>query len=1128
MSATLEPLTLEPLKYNLNTLFTCLRGGAGKKDFNPIILNTEEHDHNIEHYIFDFAPGCDKDTTIDNGPITNFTNGTYGETIDNNRIDGRGINLKRASLVTALFFNNFIRFACPILINNPEDPADCAYDNAVYRNIMSRLSPVEQSDLLERIKNLIDSEKTNIWNNEADRISCPALLNDSNKIKINLLPKVITALIILAFRFQPAPNRKYKGNLQPALKNIKMRENPYGSNETGTTPEYLNTLLEWLGAKDEKDLIINTKWDNRKIIDRIVYEYLSFTEWFNADASENAKKFLECEKSRVNQINVTLSDKTYKTNLINNNGDDFYLDLKLKHERADKDKTVEKIKASELVKKVIEKKQKRVLVEGTAGQGKSTILKKLYLDLALNLGDTLHVKNPFPFFFSCKEIRNTELDLEDQSLADILAGVICNRRYSGTSNEQFAEIFKQAIEKAPENCVLFLDGLDEIPNDVAKILLEKLNSCNGAAIILSTRPDLPLNLSSFDKYTVEYLDDKLLGDYIERLRKIIGSEIIGKSKAESFLAAVKAKEEENSSYQNTSRVPFILGFVFQQYCNNGALPRNHIEALDTLIINVFRVDITTNRYGPNYDQRIRNRYSALMSIFANLALEQHKGKILDDNTINITIGKDHPNSVDEYRLFIQNNNLLFVHASFQDYFLAYGIYLDLSNSQEIDNNLLELAINTRILQYLLYFIGKYSKIELLDSVLSYALDFDYEIKTNPNNLIIPKNQNRYSLLTLICRAIEYIPNYNGNNNEIRISAKKFLLARLTQFDSKNLHQNNFDPKTSVNPYDDLFYYAIEYSDDEENEYAQACDNLLKSGNYPLDSLEYRLLEELSSILKGNYYEDTSEKYKDKLYPFSYDDDNYYDNRYLFSAFKIGLRYATVSHSLYRSSCIAIPSNFTKETQYLSYFDPFVIIQDGNPNYIFEDGLFYYKDNSGYTVLLHRNENSNIHFPDKLKRIAAFACGCNNDLIEINLPESLNAIEMFAFAYCTSLKTITIPDNVIYLSRHTFFQCSKLQSIKTPKSLKQIGPSAFAYCANLEKIDFSKSNNLEYIGLSAFTNCSKLQEITIPESVKEIGDYAFAYCPNLIVTLPENHENIIISESAFDGCLKIQYASSKNR
>ncbi len=162
----------------------------------------------------------------------------------------------------------------------------------------------------------------------------------------------------------------------------------------------------------------------------------------------------------------------------------------------------------------------------------------------------------------------------------------------------------------------------------------------------------------------------------------------------------------------------------------------------------------------------------------------------------------------------------------------------------------------------------------------------------------------------------------------------------------------------------------------------------------------------------------------------------------------------------------------------------------------------------------------IHVPDSVQIICAWAFSGCSKLETVTLPENMDQLQLASFENCTSLKSVNLPSNIDTIDLDMFKGCTSLESIHIPdgniqsikssgfagcKSLKDvyipqsltlIGPMAFMACSSLEEIKLS--DNTEYIGYWAFSNCTSLKKINLPASVTTIEEDAFDNCPDLVI------------------------------
>lgn len=188
---------------------------------------------------------------------------------------------------------------------------------------------------------------------------------------------------------------------------------------------------------------------------------------------------------------------------------------------------------------------------GVAGQGKTTILRKIFL---CHLSDNMKL-NKIPFFLDLRDLHNnsvTETIME--TLKNI--GVVA-------SNEQIYSLYKS------KKIVILLDGFDEItPNKRKKVLDEVLfiNHRYQTQIITTSRPDTEICLSTgIDNFRVKELQKN---DVFNIISKLVHSE-----SAPKLIEALKQNEKLLSTI--TTPILAILLCVCEKHLDS--MPQNAKE-----------------------------------------------------------------------------------------------------------------------------------------------------------------------------------------------------------------------------------------------------------------------------------------------------------------------------------------------------------------------------------------------------------------------------------------------------------------------------------------------------------------------------------------------------------------------
>ncbi|RJE70429.1 NACHT domain-containing NTPase [Reichenbachiella sp. MSK19-1] len=148
-------------------------------------------------------------------------------------------------------------------------------------------------------------------------------------------------------------------------------------------------------------------------------------------------------------------------------------------------------------------KHNNILIKGTAGLGKSTLCKHLYLHFVKK-------KEGIPLFIELKHINNTKLTLWEFILNELkLTGVNIN-------SEHIIDLFKSG------KFILILDGFDEVDPEIRHRLelqlRELLKECRKLKIMISSRPDE--RLANWDNFRIIKLLPFTKDKSIELIQKI--------------------------------------------------------------------------------------------------------------------------------------------------------------------------------------------------------------------------------------------------------------------------------------------------------------------------------------------------------------------------------------------------------------------------------------------------------------------------------------------------------------------------------------------------------------------------------------------------------------------------------
>ncbi len=192
----------------------------------------------------------------------------------------------------------------------------------------------------------------------------------------------------------------------------------------------------------------------------------------------------------------------------------------------------------------------------------------------------------------------------------------------------------------------------------------------------------------------------------------------------------------------------------------------------------------------------------------------------------------------------------------------------------------------------------------------------------------------------------------------------------------------------------------------------------------------------------------------------------------------------------------------------------------------------------------QSEIYDVHIPNGVVCIGAYAFADSFNLHYINIPSSVSNIGVSALSSCKQIKVAKenpnytseygvlfnkdktkllccperwsgsfeycIQEGVKEIGERAFANCRVLCSVKCPKSLVKIGDLAFDTCTNLQKIYIPYQKEQEKIisiGRMSFHLCKKLERFELTKNIKHIGCLAFEYCKSLSIYTYESSKII---------------------
>ncbi|HCX6141135.1 TPA: NACHT domain-containing protein, partial [Escherichia coli] len=200
---------------------------------------------------------------------------------------------------------------------------------------------------------------------------------------------------------------------------------------------------------------------------------------------------------------------------------------------------------------------------GFAGQGKSTILRKILLE-AIKNGDKI------PFFMELRKVEKLGIE---HSLLKIL-----NELGVHANEENLASLLKS------DNVVLLLDGFDEVSSEMRESVLEEMNCLNrnySVQIISTSRDGTEIcNESGVVNYKVNRIKRS---DIIAILRKLSQSNEVEQDTLAQIFQILKG----NNTLVETMNSPLLVTLFYICYPHLDSIPNSAIEFYSKLFTTLY-------------------------------------------------------------------------------------------------------------------------------------------------------------------------------------------------------------------------------------------------------------------------------------------------------------------------------------------------------------------------------------------------------------------------------------------------------------------------------------------------------------------------------------------------------------
>ena len=399
-------------------------------------------------------------------------------------------------------------------------------------------------------------------------------------------------------------------------------------------------------------------------------------------------------------------------------------------------------KGSELIKptktRVLTDISKFLIIEGSGGIGKSTLMKHLFLS-------ELELKDYIPIFIELKDFNEEEhLDLEKLLLKKL-------NQFHNKFQEEYLDYALQS------GCFLFLlDGYDELYSENQKEFFKKLNDfCDKYPenhYILSSRPYSESEFIEFQRFTV------------------LKAVPFNKEQAISLITKIEYPDEELKNkfirdlesglydrHESFASNPLLLNIMLSTYNDYAEIPQKlhlfYYQAFDTMLS---KHDATKSYRRKMLSNLSSDTFKECFAIFCFLTYQKAKTEFtppeIDEifkkfpprikNVLNID------NFIDDLGnalcvLYREGNRYKFTHRSFQEYFVAYFLNIQTdSKMRDYSFRLIESGKFSTSADSVFFMLENMNARRFNNNILIPLLDNFEKSKTSDKNLL------EYYILTL--------------------------------------------------------------------------------------------------------------------------------------------------------------------------------------------------------------------------------------------------------------------------------------------------------------------------------------------------------------------------------------------
>lgn len=403
----------------------------------------------------------------------------------------------------------------------------------------------------------------------------------------------------------------------------------------------------WLKPKLE---VFNNRKDINDKLEDIIFNV--FSEYLKRTYEQHKYiNMLALGNQQINLINI-YQPLTIRLTNINSKSEEKYLMSKYDTELA--------------------KKYKKIIIEDTAGMGKSTLMKMMFLS-------SIETNAGIPIFIELRKLSPSNTIIDE---------ILNTINYSEEDNSK--EFINELIKRG--DFIFFLDGFDEIPFDIKEEIIKYLKSfisrANKNTFFLTSRSDDSLiSFGDFQKFEIDRLKHSEAYELIEKYDQILQLDLAKMLKNQLETSLQDNKFRDLDSFLG---IPLLVSLLYVTYKHKRDIPVKK----DHFYRKVY--DALFEEHDLSKDGFKRKKHSDLSSdklhkVLSNLAflclvenkIEYNKDKLL--NLISKSLDSPYLNNISpsdvlkdilySVPLLIQDGlQFKWAHKSFMEYFAAISLY----------------------------------------------------------------------------------------------------------------------------------------------------------------------------------------------------------------------------------------------------------------------------------------------------------------------------------------------------------------------------------------------------------------------------------------------------------------------